>query len=94
MTDVKVKQMLKPTITAENKTYWAPFEDATNRVTTTTLNGEQVVRLTTGRTPELAQLYADYQNTADKLEWLYANKTTLEKYDVNFHALAEINNDA
>ena len=85
---------MKPTITVENASYWAPFENATNRVVSVTQEGVEINRLTSGRTPELKQLYADFQNTTNKVVWLYENQDILKKYDVNVKNLLDIHGDS
>ena len=84
---------MKPTITSENKSYWAPFVEPTNRVESVALQGERVIRLTSGR-EELRQLYADFQNTNNKVVWLYENKDYLKKFDINFEKLVDIHGDS
>lgn len=88
------EEPLKPRITKENASYWARFDDATNRVVSTTREGERINRLTSGRTPELSQLYADFQNTDNKVVWLYENQDALKKYDVNVKKLLDIHGDS
>ena len=90
----EIKIVTKPTITAENASHWARFNDATNRVTTTTLEGDTVTRLTSGRTPELAQLYADFQNSTNKVVFIYENQDIMKKYDIDVKKLLDIHSDS
>ena len=84
MTDI-----VKVNVTPDGKTAWARFDGATNRVVSTTAEGDCVTRLTSGRTPELAQLYADFQNTSNKVSWLTENQGILKIYDINVGSLVE-----
>jgi hypothetical protein len=90
----EIKIVTKPTITAENASYWARFNDATTRVNSITPEGETVTRLTSGRTPELQQLYADFQNTTNKVVFLYENQDIMKKYDIDVSNLLKVHNAA
>ena len=79
--------MTNTPITRENAYGYLKFKDATNKVTSKGPEGANINRITSGRTPELAQLYADFQNAEHPLAWLEDNKTKLTQYDVNYDAI-------
>ena len=67
----------------ENIAGWTKFKGATNKVVSKgPKEGVKMHRLTSAATPELAQLYADYQNSNNKAAFLMKNRAIIDKYDI------------
>jgi hypothetical protein len=78
-------------ITTENAPGYLKFRNATNKVVSKGPEGAKITRITTGKTQELAQMFADFQNAEHKLAWLEDNKAKLAKYDINFANVFDAN---